>query len=171
MAPLVTPRAFFHFGMHFQSMASLGRKFWSEPFILVQTPPWLHWISGSPPRLASVRLGWLHSWKPEITGHQLFPILRENIKPTKQEQKVMFLCGSHQLLKTVVFTQEKLEKVACSFPTIRQGPQPLRLQHRPSVRVPEKQIFCIHLSSLQHQASWTMSVPQEKRKKWRTLYF
>lgn len=83
----------------------------------------------------------------------------------------MFLFGSHQLLRTVVFTQEKLEKVTRSFQTAKQASHPLRLQYCPSVRVPDKQIFRIPLSSLQCQASWTVFVPQEKRKKWRILYF
>lgn len=114
----------------------------------------------------------LHSWKLELFGHQLFPVLRENNKQaSKTKQEIRFLFGSHQLLRTVVFTWEKLEKVSRPFQIAKQAAQPLRLQYCQGVKVPKKQIFRIPLSSLQCQASWTVFVPQEKRKKWRMLYF
>ena len=79
---------------------------------------------------ASVRPPQLRCWKLELFGHQLFPVLRENNKQAnKTKQKIRFLFGSHQLLRTVVFTREKLEKVSLPFQIAKQAAQSLRLQY------------------------------------------
>lgn len=154
---------FFFFGMNFQSMDFLVGEFWSKFFTLTQNLPCCTGFQATP-RPASVYPGQLHSWNPEILGHQLFPILRENNQQAnKTKQKVRFFI-QHPLLRTIIFTQEELEKV---YPTIfncKTSSSASVTPLLPGGKGAKYTNFHIPPSSLQSQASWTVFVPQEKIK-------
>nr|KAF6501018.1 hypothetical protein HJG59_008014 [Molossus molossus] len=126
--------------------------------------PLPHWNSSQPPDLPRVPRT-ASQREPEILGHQLFPIVKGNNKQqTEQNQRSGSSSGSHPLIRTVVFAQENLEKCSYPFLTAKQAAQPQRRHHCHWGKVPNTQVSCIRPSCLQHQPSWAVFAPQEKRK-------